>query len=75
MNDLPVAISKALTPAQILARLLLVDGQGSALDADIVTAPIPRTSGSFGTYPRQSSAIASIPPCPMAMAARFNFGA
>lgn len=31
-----LAISKTLTPQQILARLLTVDGVGSALDADYV---------------------------------------
>lgn len=31
-----VAVSRALTPAQILARLKTVAGQGSGLDADLV---------------------------------------
>jgi hypothetical protein len=63
------------TPSAILSQISTVDGPGSKLDADLVTAPIPRTSGSFGTYPRQSSAIASVPPDPSAMLSRFNFGA
>ena len=31
-----IAVSKALSPAQILARLKTVAGQGSGLDADLV---------------------------------------
>lgn len=66
--------SEPLNAAQILARLNTVAGPGSGLIGDIVTAPIPRISGSFGGYPIPSSAIASIPADPAATFARFNFG-
>lgn len=38
------AVSKALSPAQILARIKTVAGQGSGLDADLVRALGPDSS-------------------------------
>ena len=49
------AVTRPLTPAQILARLRQVDGVGSQLDADIVLAPIARAGGSFGGFPSPTS--------------------
>lgn len=70
-----IAVSKALSPAQILARLKTVAGQGSGLDADLVTAPAPRSGGSFGGFPNPSSTQAMPIRDPSATLARFNLGA
>lgn len=45
-----IAITRALSPAQLLARLQLVDGSGSGLDADTVrqVAPQVAPAGPFG---------------------------
>ena len=66
--------SEPLNAQQLLARVESVDGVGSNLDADLVTAPIPRTGSSFGGYPAASSAVAAPIPFPGAMYARFPFG-
>lgn len=66
--------SEQLSAKQLLGRVGSVDGPGSSLDADIVTAPIPRTGSSFGGYPAASSAVAVPIPFPGAIYARFPFG-
>lgn len=50
MTDILGGISKAITPAQLLARLLTVDGAGSGLDADTVDGWSPPSApvGPFG---------------------------
>jgi len=69
-----IAVSKALSPAQILARIKTVAGPGSGLDADLVVAPIPRNGSSFGGYPSFTSGIASVVQPALATYARFPFG-
>lgn len=69
-----VATSRALTPQQIIARIVSVDGPNSKIDADLVVTPVPRIS-SFGGFPSVSSAVASVPPDPSATFTRFSLGA
>jgi hypothetical protein len=61
------------TPVSILTKLKTVDGPGSGLDADIVTAPVRRSS-SFGGFPSVSSSIAVPIADPSATFARFTLG-
>ncbi len=65
-------INRQLTPAQILAYLLTVDGPGSGLTADIVVTP--RIGGSFGGYPSITASIAQPTADPSATLARFSLG-
>lgn len=71
--SLSFSSGQSLTAAQILARLQSVDGPGSKLDADLVTAPIPRVF-SYGSYPQATSAIAAVPADPSATLARYLQG-
>ena len=72
MSDLALQ-SRSLPPAEILARLRNVDGPGSKLDADLVTAPIAR-SGGIGGFPSSTSAIAFPFQDPSVMMARYLLG-
>lgn len=73
MSGTAHGISRALTPAQILARLRLIDGAGSGLVPDMVVTP--RRGTTFGGFPKRTSAIAQPNPDPAATFARFTLGA
>lgn len=61
-----------MTPAQMRQRLLAVDGEGSAIEADIVLARRPRRGGHNG-FPRPSAGATIIDP--QGANALYNFGA